>query len=166
MIIPTQIQNFAVQKIWSREGFELSNAHITIHINSFMNVSAEKTVTIDDFIISPEDIEQSGEISNTNHVHYSNGYPNELGDNKMAVNGLIFNSLFYKYIGTVFHGHETVILGYSYRLLKPLYTNEKYKIVISLPFIDASKGIYRALVKITNNENNLCLFSYIDLNKK
>jgi hypothetical protein len=166
MIIPTQIQNFAVQKIWTREGFELSNAHITIHFNSFMNVSAEKAVTIDNFIISPEDIERSREISTTNHIHYSNDYSHELGDNKMAVNGLILNSLFYKYIGTVFPEHGTIILGYSYRFLKPLYADEKYKVVISLPFIDAGKGIYRALIKITDHENNLCLFSYIDLNKK
>lgn len=31
--ISTQIQNFAVQKVWNREGFVLNKAYITIHLN-------------------------------------------------------------------------------------------------------------------------------------
>jgi RimJ/RimL family protein N-acetyltransferase len=31
--ISTQIQNFAVQKVWNKEGFILNNAYVTIHLN-------------------------------------------------------------------------------------------------------------------------------------
>lgn len=37
MKISTQIQNYAVQKVWSREGFVIRKAYSTIHINAFMN---------------------------------------------------------------------------------------------------------------------------------
>ena len=37
MKVSTQIQNFAVQKVWSREGFMLSSAYCTVHINAMMN---------------------------------------------------------------------------------------------------------------------------------
>lgn len=144
MIIPTQIQNLAVQKIWAREGFELSNAYITIHINSFMNVSTEEVETIQDSIISPGD---------TNLMLYNDDFTHEL------------NELISKYISTIFPGHGTVFLGYSYRFLKPLCIDEQYKVLISFPFINA-EGIYRALVKVIDQKNEVCWFSYYDLYKK
>ena len=36
MRVSTQIQNYAVQKVWAREGFHLTDAYITIHINSML----------------------------------------------------------------------------------------------------------------------------------
>jgi predicted acetyltransferase len=31
--VSTQVQNYAVQKVWSREGFYLNNAYVTLHLN-------------------------------------------------------------------------------------------------------------------------------------
>ena len=39
MIIATQIQNIVVQRVWNREGFELDQAYITVHINRFLRRS-------------------------------------------------------------------------------------------------------------------------------
>jgi hypothetical protein len=36
MKVSTQVLNYAVQKVWSREDFYMSNAYITVHINSFL----------------------------------------------------------------------------------------------------------------------------------
>ncbi len=36
MRISTQIQNYAVQKVWNRNHFFLTNAYITVHINSML----------------------------------------------------------------------------------------------------------------------------------
>lgn len=36
MDVSTQIQNFTVQRVWSREGFVISRAYDTFHINSFL----------------------------------------------------------------------------------------------------------------------------------
>ncbi len=33
LCVSTQIQNFAVQRVWNKEGFVLSSAYITIHLN-------------------------------------------------------------------------------------------------------------------------------------
>nr|NJM03661.1 hypothetical protein [Desulfobacula sp.] len=38
----TQINNYAVQKVWSREGLFLKQSFLTIHINSLMSVSCIK----------------------------------------------------------------------------------------------------------------------------
>ncbi len=36
MKVSTQVQNYAVQKVWVREGFFLTNSYCTIHINSLL----------------------------------------------------------------------------------------------------------------------------------
>ena len=46
MKVSTQVQNYAVQKVWSREGFYLNKAYITIHINAFLR---KKPVRNDSF---------------------------------------------------------------------------------------------------------------------
>lgn len=37
MRISTQIQNYAVQKVWNRNNFFLTNAYITVHVNSLLS---------------------------------------------------------------------------------------------------------------------------------
>jgi len=39
MKVSTQVHNYAAQKVWSREGFVMKQAFVTVHINSLMNVS-------------------------------------------------------------------------------------------------------------------------------
>jgi len=43
MTVTTQIQNYAVQKIWVKEGFSLCNSFDTYHINSFLNQPFEES---------------------------------------------------------------------------------------------------------------------------
>jgi GNAT superfamily N-acetyltransferase len=37
MLISTQIQNYAVQKVWGREGLSIKNAYTTLHINAMLS---------------------------------------------------------------------------------------------------------------------------------
>ena len=40
MEVSTQVHNFAVQKVWSREGFAMQKAMVTVHVNALFDVSA------------------------------------------------------------------------------------------------------------------------------
>ncbi|MBM4394159.1 MAG: hypothetical protein FJ087_00540 [Deltaproteobacteria bacterium] len=40
MKVSTQVQNVAVQKVWSREGFAIAEALLTLHVNAFLSASA------------------------------------------------------------------------------------------------------------------------------
>ncbi len=42
MIVSTQIQNYSVQKVWVKEGFNLKNAFDTYHINCFLTNNSNK----------------------------------------------------------------------------------------------------------------------------
>ena len=45
MKVSTQVQNYAVQKVWSREGFFMTKSFATIHINSLLNYSHLPEIT-------------------------------------------------------------------------------------------------------------------------
>ncbi len=37
MRVSTQVQNYAVQKVWAREGFSITDSYLTVHINSLIS---------------------------------------------------------------------------------------------------------------------------------
>ena len=39
LLISTQIQNYAVQKVWGREGLSIKNAYTTLHINAMLSAN-------------------------------------------------------------------------------------------------------------------------------
>ena len=55
MKVSTQVHNYAAQKVWSREGFVMKQAFVTVHINSLINVSRIEKRTID-CTVSTEDV--------------------------------------------------------------------------------------------------------------
>ena len=41
MLVSTQVNNFAVQKVWAREGFHLFEAWDTYHVNALLSAAPE-----------------------------------------------------------------------------------------------------------------------------
>lgn len=166
MKVSTQIHNFAVQKVWSREGFMLKKAYNTIHINSLFNYSQ---VTLQTFAltISQEDVNKYGLTSGDyNQIHFNDEYAVGRGLEKRIAHGLIINAISSKYFGMEYPGNGTLFIGYSYKFLKPLYLNNEYLVSISFPKEDTIKGIYRSLVIVKDSNGEVCLFSYNDLLKR
>ncbi|OYD17465.1 hypothetical protein CH330_00040 [candidate division WOR-3 bacterium JGI_Cruoil_03_51_56] len=166
MSVSTQVQNLAVQRVWSREGFKLSNSFATVHINSLLSRSViEKRVI--DIKVAASDILNCGEFSgDMNPLHFDDDFAKDIGFEGRIVHGLVLSSAISKYYGTEFPGKGTIFMGYSYKFLKPVYPGRSYRLTISFPFIDFQKGIYRSLAKVTGEKNDICLLSYNDLYKK
>lgn len=166
MKVSTQVQNYAVQKVWSREGFYMLKSFATIHINSLLNYTCIPKINFDIFI-TEDDIKNYGTLSgDMNPVHFNDDFAISLGFDRRIAHGLIANAEMSKYFGTNFPGNGTIFMSYFYKFFKPLYPNEKYSVIISTPYFDELKNLYVCLVKIYNNENNLCLLSYNYLIKK
>lgn len=166
MKVSTQVQNYAVQKVWGREGFILLKSFATIHINSLLNYSClpKRNFEIN---ISEDEIAKYGELSgDINPVHFDDDFAKNLGFSKRIAHGLIANAEMSKYFGMEFPGNGTLFMSYYYKFFRPLYPNQNYKVTISVPFYDELKNLYLCLVKIYDNEDNLCLLSYNDLIKK
>ena len=166
MKVSTQVQNYAVQKVWSREGFFMMKSYATIHINSLLSYSHFPEMKFEIFI-TDDDVENFGNISgDINPVHFDDDFAQKIGFSQRIAHGLIANSEMSKYFGMDFPGNGTLFMSYYYKFLKPLYPNHKYNVAVTVPYFIESKNIFKCLVKIYDNENNLCLFSYNDLIKK
>lgn len=166
MKVSTQIQNYAVQKVWSREGFVLKKALNTIHINSLLSFTSlpEKELEI---IVTEEEINNFGKVSgDMNPIHFDNDYAKSIGMKGRITHGLIANSVISKYFGTEYPGNGTLFLSYRYNFYRPIYPNTKYKMNITFPFYNSRNETYLAVVKIKDLDNNLCLLSYNDLIKR
>ena len=165
MTVSTQVNNLAVQRVWSREGFVQKAAVLTIHVNSLMRHSVvdkhEQRITI-----SPDDIERFGQqTGNLNRVHFDDDFARTLGFEERIAHEVLTNATVTRHLGTVFPGHGTLLTGYQYKFLKPVYPCRPYSLVLSFPWARPEKGIFRALVKVFGENRDLCFFGYSDLRR-
>lgn len=163
MLVSTQLQNYAVQKVWNREGFVIEKSYITIHINSMMSFSVIPKTTIE-FTVSKEDILSYGRLSGgKNPIHYEAESERYGGLKREISHGLVVDSLLSKYYGTEFPGSGTLLISNNTKYLKPIYIDTNYQLVISFPYIHGE--IYHSLAKIVDDENRICALSYNHLCK-
>ena len=166
MKVSTQIQNYAVQKVWSREGFVLKQSFNTIHINSLLNMSKIPKKEMD-ICITKKEIEDYGRVSgDINDIHFNDNYAKSLGLNGRIAHGLISNAILSKYYGTTYPGKGTFFLSYKYIFYKPIYPDVTYKVIISFPYYNPNNNRYLSIAKIIDSDSNLCLISYNELIKK
>lgn len=166
MKVSTQVYNYKVQKVWSREGFVMKQSFLTVHLNCFMDASRVKK-RVFDLIVSADDLSHYGTISgNMNRLHFDEEYAHSKGFEGRIAHELLVNAVISRYYGTEFPGDGTVFIGYSYKFLKPIYLDKPYTIEISFPFVNPEKGTYKSIVKILDSNGHICLFSYNDLIKK
>lgn len=166
MKVSTQIQNFAVQKVWTREGFILMESYNTIHINSLLQYSVlEKKKYA--FSFDEEDIEKYANLSSDyNKVHFDNQFARKLGFQDKIGHGLIAAGEISRIFGTEFPGDGTIFMNYKNIFLKPLYANREYEFILSTPFYNSEKGIFNCLVKVMDKNKNICMLSSNNLMNK
>lgn len=166
MLVSTQIQNFAVQKVWTREGFTLTESYNTIHINSMLSKSTKK-IEVEKIDITEELIDQFGKLSNDyNPIHFDEKVAKEKGFEGRIAHGLIPSSIISKYFGTKFPGVGTVFLSYKYLFYRPLYLGRTYTIQYQFPDYIENFKVLSVVVKVLDSQSNLCLLSYNQIIKK
>ena len=160
MRVSTQVQNFAVQKVWAREGFFIKESLATIHINSFLSYSDIKK-TFAKLRISHTDIENFGRISGVNPVHFDKESAKKLGFRGTIAHGIIANAFMSKFYGIDNPGYGTLFMSYKYKFLKPLYPEHNYEVEISFPYV--KNGIFLSVAKFYDEDKNICIIAYSDL---
>jgi len=130
--ISTQSHNYAVQRIWNREGFRLRNAVVTIHVNALMHHS----------VVEPCRFELPASVD-------------ALALWRTAVRIAGERCWSQPPIGPGVHD-----LGCVARFL--LLAATPVRVVISTPLLNAGRGTGRSLLKVMDQDNRLCLFSYHD----
>ena len=137
MEVSTQVQNYAVQKVWNREGFKLSRSYATIHINSLLNYSIEP----------------------------QREYKQDLNKDRIDSSADCLAEIL-RILSQEYPGSGTIFLTNKNSFLKPLDGNEPYKIVQNLIAFDENNKIYKFNMTVYNSENEVCLLSENDVIKK
>ncbi|MGD9486541.1 MAG: bifunctional GNAT family N-acetyltransferase/hotdog fold thioesterase [Calditrichaceae bacterium] len=165
MLVSTQIQNYAVQKVWVRENFFLTHSFETYHINSMLeySVNEKKVFKIE---ITKKELNEFAEYSGDyNSVHFDAEYARSLGFEDRIVHGMIIQAKLSKIFGTDYPGQGTLFMSNKNLFIKPMYLGVEYSIIISTTKIDQN-GVIQVLAKILDSSSNLCLLSYNYLVKR
>ena len=160
MKVSTQIQNLAVQKVWSREGFMLQDSYSTIHINSLLSLSVleSKKYSLN---ITQSMVEEYGNASGDfNKLHFDDVYSSKFGFKRNIAHGLIPTGEISRIFGMEFPGQGTIILSYKTIFVKPIYPNQNYDFILNTYYHNRKSGIFMCLVKVNDSEGNTCLLSY------
>ena len=160
MYVSTQVNNYAVQKVWSREGFFLSRAYVTVHVNSMLENSVVDAIE-ETWEFSDDDIEAFGALSgDRNALHFKDDVSRDLGFSGRIVHGALLGAKISAVFGTKFPGNGTIYVSESSRFLRPVYPHRPYKALITFPVKDEASGRITAVARISEPGGELCLLSY------
>ena len=133
MKVSTQVHNYAVQKVWVREGFFVEKSYNTVHLNCFMN---NAVLPVKKYRV------KGAEIHDYLNVSFV----------KKIIRGFHAGSDDKHFFAT-----------HTLRYLENINDSGDYQVVISLPYRDVDRDYYKVLVKVINKDNSICIYAYYDL---
>jgi acyl dehydratase len=163
MKVSTQVQNFAVQKVWAREGFVMREAFSTVHLNSMLSASmvpVKKTR----LVFSHDDLAAFGAASgDLNPVHFDDEEARALGFEERIAHGVLASAFLSKYYGTEFPGKGTIFASSRFNFSRPIYCGREYSMEIRFPFHDPETGRWTSVAQVFDPAGEQCLLAYCDL---
>jgi len=161
MKVSTQVGNFAVQKVWAREGFHLFEALDTFHINAMLTageIAAERMVSFDATTVGKFS-ELSGDA---NEIHLDDKAARAAGFPSRIAHGVLAASEFSKILGTETPGRGTIFGNFSLAFLRPLIVGEQYRLQMRIPG-GVRPGHMQAVMTIREQDNQLCVLARSDV---
>lgn len=163
MKVSTQAQNFAVQKVWSREGFVMREAFATVHLNALLSASVVPVRTVPLFV-THDDLANFGRaFGGLNPSHFDEEPARELGFEERIAHGIVATAFLSRFYGTEFPGEGTIFAGYRFSFSRPIYCNREYSVKISFPYYDPESGRWISVARVFNPGGTHCLLAYSDL---
>lgn len=161
MKVSTQVGNFAVQKVWAREGFHMFRALDTLHINALL--STGDTVADRCLTFSAEQIGRfAAATGDTNPIHVDARHARLAGFAGPIAHGVMTAAEFSRVLGTEAPGPGTVITHLDLVFLRPVIADTEYRLVVRIPG-SAREGPMRIVATVTDCERQPCLIAYADV---
>ncbi|WP_164006694.1 GNAT family N-acetyltransferase [Pyxidicoccus trucidator] len=136
--ISTQVSNFAVQKVWSRSGFSLVDAYLTVHINALLSAVGVHHA------VRPVRFERAGSD----------------GDLVPGVSVLAEAARFFT---SDFPGPGSLITRQRSRFLQPVHAGRDYTLDYRFPIHDPARGTSVAVVTLRDSTGAALLVSHTEL---
>ncbi|HJW09835.1 MAG TPA: bifunctional GNAT family N-acetyltransferase/hotdog fold thioesterase [Holophagaceae bacterium] len=162
MKVSTQVHNLAVQKVWGREGFSLSQCLHTWHVNPMLSYTerppVERTLRVD-----AAAIEAYGRASgDLNPIHFDDEAARGLGLPGRIAHGLLANGWISKVLGMEFPGPGTLFQGYQFLFLAPMLPGGTYRLRLTT-LRAGERGAWKCLGRIMDDQGATIVLAYADL---
>ncbi|NOT87230.1 MAG: GNAT family N-acetyltransferase [Lysobacter sp.] len=162
MIVSTQVDNFAVQKVWAREGFHLFEAWNTYHISALM--SCGEMIKHKELRFTAEEIRRFAEATgDMNPLHLdalaaaASGLPAPIAHGVMTLGEMS------RVLGMETPGHGTVILHMDVAYLRPVIADRTYTMNMREVRADHSTRPFKVITTVRDAENSVCIVARADV---
>lgn len=155
MKVSTQVNNFAVQKVWAREGFHLYEAWDTFHVNALL--SAGPMLLERELVFTNAQIRAFAEVSgDDNPIHVDPDAASQAGFPGTIAHGVMALAEISRILGTELPGAGTLISHFDIAFIRPIVADRRYRLRITSP--GNGLGRARALVaQVTDEAGALCV---------
>jgi acyl dehydratase/GNAT superfamily N-acetyltransferase len=165
MAVSTQVWNYAVQKVWAREGFALDKAYDTYHVNAMLDagdVLADRTLAF-----SPEQVRAFADATgDANPVHFDDAAARAAGFEGRIAHGMLVGGALSRIFGMEAPGPGTLFLRANLVFLKPIHPGVAYRLVVRNPSGGPLHGFVPAVATLHDAGGALCVLCYSDLLKR
>lgn len=162
MKVSTQVGNFAVQKVWAREGFHMTEALDTFHINallSFGEIVIDRPLSFDAQAIT-RFVEVSGDA---NPIHLDDAAARAAGFPARIAHGLMAANEFSRILGTEVPGPGTIFGNVDMAFLHPLIVDQSYWLQMRIPGGVKRTGPMQAVLTVRDDAEKLCFIARSDV---
>jgi acyl dehydratase len=157
MKVSTQVSNFAVQKVWAREGFHLYEAWDTFHVNALLTVGPVLFEGLLTF--TADQIAAFAAVTgDSNPIHVDVEVARLAGFAAPIAHGVMTLAEISRILGTEMPGPGTLISHFDIAFIKPIVAGANYQLRITSP--GEATGSKRQLVaQVRDEEGALCVLS-------
>jgi acyl dehydratase len=162
MIVSTQITNFAVQKVWSREGFHLFEAWDTYHVSALL--SDRHAVYERELEFSKQQVAAFAAASgDVNPIHLDEDVAHAAGFPGCISHGVLAAAELSRILGTEVPGPGTIFGNLDMAFLQPILAGKKYRAVLKIAGGVKPAGHMHAVFEIRDTQSRLCVYANTDI---
>jgi acyl dehydratase len=162
MLVSTQVNNFAVQKVWAREGFHLFEAWDTYHVNALL--SERNKVYETSLTFTKDQVAAFAAASgDMNPIHLDDaaacaaGFPGRISHGVLAAADLS------RILGTEVPGPGTIFGRLDMAFLRPVLAGEAYHAALKIPGSVKSGGHMHAVFEVRDAQSRVCVYAHTDI---
>lgn len=162
MVVSTQIWNYAVQKVWVREGFVMSRAVDTFHVNAMLSARHLAHRCTKTFSIS--EVQAFADLSgDINPIHINMAAARAAGFAGPIAHGVLGAGEVSRILGTHEPGNGTILRHLQLSFLKPLVVDQPHRVDTRYVGQKRSSGSMKLVSQVFDTDGSLCMVARADV---
>ena len=162
MLVSTQVGNFAVQKVWAREGFHLFEAWDTFHVNALL--SSGEVVYRKELVFSREQVTAFATASgDVNPIHLDDLAARAAGFEGRISHGVLAAAELSRILGTDVPGPGTIFSRLDMAFLRPVIAGSSHTLTLRIAGGLKTSGHMHGVMDIRDDESRVCVYAHTDI---